>query len=1354
MQKEKQQDYSIGLNIGTNSVGWAVITDDFKVPSKKVKIYGNTCHEHIKKKLLGSLLFEAGETAAGRRMKRTARRRVIRRQNRLRYLKELFFNQMELVDKNFFHRLEESFLVPEEKTGSRHLVFGNKRLEKQYRKDFPTVYHLRQHLASADEKADLRLIYLALSHIIKFRGHFLINGDLDTNNSDVENLFHQLIATYQDVFGPVKLSDSLEPGVVESLLTSKASKSVRVKRVMEYLPEEKKNSLFGNFLSLALGLQPNFKKVFGLVEDCKLQISKDTYEDDLGLLIAEVQSEYADAEEVFRAAQRLYDAILLFGILKDSKENSATPLSDSMVVRYEHHEEDLAKLKTLIHSKRHEQYVPYFKDDTKDGYAGYINGKTNQEAFYKFTEKLLKDVEGAEYFLDKIAQEDFLKKQRTFDNGVIPHQVHLRELQAIVDNQAKHYPFLADIKDKLEKLLTFRIPYYVGPLARGNSEFAWMVRKNDQAITPWNFDEVVDKEASAEAFIYRMTNNDLYLPAEKVLPKQSFIYEKFSVYNELTRMKYIDETGQDTFFNTFMKQDIFDKLFKEKRKVTKKALLKFLEQEYPEYRIVDVTGFDEEKGEFNASLSSYHDLLPVLGEDFLDARGNSDVIEEIISTLTLFTDVEIIHSRLNKFNDVLTAEQIKSLSRKQYAGWGRLSRKLIAGIKHEASGKTILDYLVDDNGHNRNLMQLIHDKSLDFREIIAKAQAIQDEGETVEQIVKNLAGSPAIKKGILQAIRVVEEIIDSMGYAPKSIAIEMAREVQTTGRGRNNAKPRLKKLEKALGEIGSKLLKQYPVTNQELQNDKLYLFYLQNGKDIYTGLDLDYKNLVHYDVDHVIPRSFIKDDSIDNLVLTAAIENRGKMNDVPNFDVVVNHKAFWNSLKTAGLMTQRKYDNLTKAERGGLTPEDKAGYIKRQLVETRQITKHVARIIDQQLNTQKDENGKPIRNVKVLTLKSSLVTQFRKSFDLYKITEVNDFHHAHDAYLTAVVGDVLLAKYSKLAPEFVYGEYPKYRSFKERVSATKKFLFYSNILNFTTDGLDHYNKEEQLVWSPDKHLKTIKQTVFNAPVNVVKKVEIQSGRFTKETIVKKSESSKIIRQKSHLDPAKYGGFISPTTAYSVLVVAEAPQGKKKELKPIKEFVGITILEQKAYEKDPVAFLEAKGYQNIQLDKLIKLPKYSLFENENGQRRLMVSANELQKANQLRLPEHLMALIYHAKNFDNQDKPEHAEYVQDHVEDIQELVAFILDKAAVWIDKEKPLAKIKELFDKNANAELKDQAKAIVELLKLTSYGSSAGFKLFGVEISRDSLRYASTKECVNSTLIRQSLIGMRENRLDISKFIL
>lgn len=110
--------YSIGLDIGTNSVGWAVVTDDYKVPAKKMKVLGNTDKQSIKKNLLGALLFDSGETAEATRLKRTARRRYTRRRNRLRYLQEIFAEEMMQVDESFFQRLDDSFLVDEDKEGS------------------------------------------------------------------------------------------------------------------------------------------------------------------------------------------------------------------------------------------------------------------------------------------------------------------------------------------------------------------------------------------------------------------------------------------------------------------------------------------------------------------------------------------------------------------------------------------------------------------------------------------------------------------------------------------------------------------------------------------------------------------------------------------------------------------------------------------------------------------------------------------------------------------------------------------------------------------------------------------------------------------------------------------------------------------------------------------------------------------------------------------------------------------------------------------------------------------------------------------------------------------------------------
>ena len=170
------KSYSIGLDIGTNSVGWAVITDDYKVPSKKMKVLGNTDKHFIKKNLIGALLFDEGTTAEDRRLKRTARRRYTRRKKSSSLSSRNLSEEMSKVDSSFFHRLDDSFLVPEDKRGSKYPIFATLAEEKEYHKKFPTIYHLRKHLADSKEKTDLRLIYLALAHMIKYRGHFYMKN--------------------------------------------------------------------------------------------------------------------------------------------------------------------------------------------------------------------------------------------------------------------------------------------------------------------------------------------------------------------------------------------------------------------------------------------------------------------------------------------------------------------------------------------------------------------------------------------------------------------------------------------------------------------------------------------------------------------------------------------------------------------------------------------------------------------------------------------------------------------------------------------------------------------------------------------------------------------------------------------------------------------------------------------------------------------------------------------------------------------------------------------------------------------------------------------------------------------------
>ena len=1278
------------------------------------------------------------------------------------------------MDSSFFHRLDDSFLVPEDKRGSKYPIFATLEEEKEYHKNFPTIYHLRKYLADSKEKADLRLIYLALAHMIKYRGHFLYEESFDIKNNDIQKIFNEFISIYDNTFEGSSLSG--QNAQVEAIFTDKISKSTKRERVLKLFPDEKSTGLFSEFLKLIVGNQADFKKHFDLEEKAPLQFSKDTYDEDLENLLGQIGDDFAD---LFLVAKKLYDAILLSGILTVTDLSTKAPLSASMIERYENHQKDLAGVKQFIKNNLPAKYDEVFSDQSKDGYAGYIDGKTTQEAFYKYIKNLLSKFEGADYFLDKIEREDFLRKQRTFDNGSIPHQIHLQEMNAILRRQGEHYPFLNENREKIEKILTFRIPYYVGPLARGNRDFAWLTRNSDQAIRPWNFEEIVDQANSAEDFINKMTNYDLYLPEEKVLPKHSLLYETFAVYNELTKVKFIAEgLTRYQFLDKKQKKDIFDTFFKaeNKRKVTEKDIIHYLHN-VDGYDGIELKGIEKQ---FNASLSTYHDLLKIIKDKaFMDDSKNEEILENIIHTLTIFEDREMIKQRLAQYDSLFDEKVIKALTRRHYTGWGKLSAKLINGIRDKKSGKTILDYLIDDGEINRNFMQLIHDDGLSFKEIIQKAQVFGKTND-VKQVVQELPGSPAIKKGILQSIKIVDELVKVMGHAPESIVIEMARENQTTAKGKKNSQQRYKRIEDSLKNLApgldSNILKENPTDNIQLQNDRLFLYYLQNGRDMYTGKPLEINQLSNYDIDHIIPQAFIKDDSLDNRVLTSSKDNRGKSDNVPSLEVVEKMKTFWQQLLDSKLISERKFNNLTKAERerGGLNELDKVGFIKRQLVETRQITKHVAQILDARFNKEVTEKDKKNRNVKIITLKSNLVSNFRKEFGLYKVREINDYHHAHDAYLNAVLAKAILKKYPKLEPEFVYGDYQKYdlkryisksRDPKEVEKATQKYFFYSNLLNFFKEEVYYadgtivrrenieYSKDTgEIAWNKEKDFATIKKVLALSQVNIVKKTEVQTGGFSKESILPKGNSDKLIPRKTKdilWDTTKYGGFDSPVIAYSILLIADIEKGKAKKLKTVKTLVGITIMEKAAFEKNPITFLENKGYHNVRKENILCLPKYSLFELESGRRRMLASAKELQKGNEIVLPVYLTTLLYHSKNVHKLDEPEHLEYIQKHRYEFKNLLNLVSEFSQKYVLADANLEKIKNLYADNEQADIEILANSFINLLTFTALGAPAAFKFLGKDVDRK--RYTTVSEILNATLIHQSITGLYETRIDLSK---
>ena len=189
----KEKAITLGLDMGTNSLGWAVVDNS---TNDLVSYHGHP--------MWGVRMFSESSSAEDRRKKRVARRRYQRRRQRILLLREIF--QKEICDKDpyFFYRMDQAFYVSDDRTdeGKGYLLENQKATTDFYNK-YPTIWHLRYDLVTNKEKKDIRLVYLAIHHILKYRGNFLHEGaiELSAKPKDELTMFISCISsTYEGGF--------------------------------------------------------------------------------------------------------------------------------------------------------------------------------------------------------------------------------------------------------------------------------------------------------------------------------------------------------------------------------------------------------------------------------------------------------------------------------------------------------------------------------------------------------------------------------------------------------------------------------------------------------------------------------------------------------------------------------------------------------------------------------------------------------------------------------------------------------------------------------------------------------------------------------------------------------------------------------------------------------------------------------------------------------------------------------------------------------------------------------------------------------------------------------------------------
>ena len=1164
--------FYVGIDSGTNSLGVAATDEHYQY----LKYRGEP--------IAVTHLYDEASSNDDRRAARVARRRTSRRKYRIQLLRELFATEIAKKDPAFFKRLAESALWGDDSSEHFSLFADADYSDVDYHRDYPTIHHLICSLMKDDPIAvhDVRLVYLACAWLVKNRGHFL--NEIDANSigqfTQFGTVYRDFLAFFADNEMELPWGNDVPEQEIAKILKQKTGITKKKEALKALLYRGEKQSkdttetrpyVKEELVNLLCGSSVELKKLFKKDEYGDLEkksISLSDSDEDLQALYANIEE--TDAALIF-ACKQIYDWALLADIIGDY-----STISEAKIAVYEQHKEDLKAVKRFVRRYLSDRFKPYFCKNGADSYAAYVGHLTGAKKTEQkeddakkgddFLTSLKKAVKASGFeakvdeadrpflqdLIERLETATFLPLQVNTNNRVIPHQVYQFELSAVLRNAETYLPFLKEkdesglsVSEKILSIFTFRIPYYVGPL-RSDGSHAWIVRKEGVRITPWNFDSVVDKDASEREFIRRMINRCTYYPGADVLPKCSLLYQRFEVLNEINNLKI---NGQP--ISVKVKQAIYTDVFQKNRNVTKKKILDYLiaNGHLDKKEVELVSGIDEK---IKSSLSSEHDFKRLLESGALSRED----AEKIIEHATYTEDRSRMRRWLTENYPRLPKEDFRYLLSRRYKDFGRLSKEFLdgglLGVDRKGGTGEAISILRALWETNNNLMELLAEGNFTFSEALQnlKKEYAEENPSSFEERLAELYLSPAVKRQVYRIVDVLSDVVKAVGRAPDKIFLEMARGGTPDQKGkrtktrreqilefyqtvRDEDVPRLKKELEEMGEM----------VDNRLQSDKLFLYYLQLGKCLYSGEAIDLATLMTkdqsvYNIEHIYPQSQVKDDSILNNEILVLSKINGAKSDSYPVDPAIQTKmrGIWESYLKHGLITEEKYRRLIRTT--PFTNEEKMGFINRQLTETRQSTKAVLGLLKELYP-----------ETEVVPVKAGLVSEFRQEFKLVKSRQVNDLHHAKDAYLNIAVGNVWHEKYTK-------------KFFVDQPYTLKTKELFDRSL--TVDG--------ETVWEGEKSVAAVKEVMQKNAIHYTVFPYRKGGALFDLQPVK-AGGADLVPLKKGLDPKKYGGYNKPAASFFAPVKYRI--GKKADLM----IVPVEVSVREKYLSDP-AFAEEYAKKTI------------------------------------------------------------------------------------------------------------------------------------------------------------------------------
>lgn len=176
------------------------------------------------------------------------------------------------------------------------------------------------------------------------------------------------------------------------------------------------------------------------------------------------------------------------------------------------------------------------------------------------------------------------------------------------------------------------------------------------------------------------------------------------------------------------------------------------------------------------------------------------------------------------------------------------------------------------------------------------------------------------------------------------------------------------------------------------------------------------------------------------------------------------------------LISKRKYERLIRHTE--LTADELSSFIARQIVETNQSVKATTQLLK-----------RIYPDTEIVYVKAENVSDFRHDNDFVKVRSLNNHHHAKDAYLNIVVGNVYSEKFTKNPYNFIQ------KNGSRRVYNLAK-MFDNDIL------VKRANGKEVLIWNKERDMSIITKMMSSNDVRVTRKLVEQKGALYDATVYK------------------------------------------------------------------------------------------------------------------------------------------------------------------------------------------------------------------------------------------------------------